>query len=174
MPAGLIAALVMLAPTPVSGETPAAKPAPETCENQQTSKGDIVICAERQQGYRLNPDIMEAKRELKSGRLKPPESYRQNDCSTVGPAGCLGTPTLDFIGMALTAVEMAQKAAKGENPAEVFVTDPHPDEYHLYLQAKRQREAREAKEKADALAAQVKADVAREKAEAKQNGSAAE
>jgi hypothetical protein len=32
----------------------------------------------------------------------------------------------------------------------MFVTDPHPDEYHLYLMAKARREAAEAEKAAEA------------------------
>ena len=54
-----------------------------------------------------------------------------------------------------TAATMVQKAVSGENVGEMFITDPQPDEYKLYLQAKREREAAEleAAEKAKAKAA---------------------
>jgi hypothetical protein len=61
-----------------------------------------------------------------------------------------------LIGAALTAVEMAQRAAKGQEVGSMFVTDPHPTEYQLYLMAKYRRE-QEDLEKA-ATAAKAKAD----------------
>jgi hypothetical protein len=47
----------------------------------------------------------------------------------------------------------------------MFVTDPHPDEYHLYLMAKARREAREAEE-----AAAMKAKAAKAKAATANDG----
>src|SRR5689334_9013658 len=93
------------APAPEkAAATPAAAAAP--CENRQQKEGDIIICAERSSGYRLNPDIMEAKREYKRQKLKRPENFVHNDCATVGPMGCRGGPTINLIGAALTAAEM--------------------------------------------------------------------
>jgi hypothetical protein len=51
---------------------------------------------------------------------------------------------------------MLQKAVSGENVGEMFVTDPQPDEYQLYLEAKHYRESREA-EQAAALKAKAAA-----------------
>jgi len=74
----------------------------------------------------------------------------QTPCS-VGPEPCQSAG-INLIGAALTAVTMAEKAAKGENVGDMFVTDPHPSEYQLYIMAKKRREAREAEEKAEARA----------------------
>src|SRR5581483_5386251 len=65
-------------------------PAPDPVCQSREQQGQIVICAPRPQGYRLNPDVMEAKREKRSGEgVKPPE-YRtkDNSCAVVGPMGC--------------------------------------------------------------------------------------
>ena len=67
---------------------------------------------------------------------------------------------INLIGMALTAAEMAERLAKGREIASMFETDPHPDEYHLYLMAKARREAEEAQKAADAKAAAAKAKAA--------------
>jgi len=131
----------------------AATPA-EPCQNRQERQGDIVICAERPNGYRLNPDLQEAKRELKRQRLRRPENFVHNDCATVGPMGCRGGPTINLIAAALTAAEMAKRIAEGKEIGSMFKTTPEPTEYQLYLEAKHRREAKEA---ADAAAAKAKA-----------------
>jgi hypothetical protein len=59
---------------------------------------------------------------------------------------------IDLVGAAITAVTMVERAAKGENVGEMFITDPHPSEYQLYQMAKKRREAQEAEEKAEAQA----------------------
>ena len=42
---------------------------------------------------------------------------------------------------AMMAGKIASRIAQGGNVGELFVTDPQPDEYQLYLEAKRRREA---------------------------------
>ena len=138
---------------PKTGTAAPAAPA-EPCQNRQEKQGDIIICAERQSGYRLNPDLQEAKRELKRQRLKRPESFVHNDCATVGPMGCRGGPTINLIGAAMTAAEMAKRVAEGKEIGSMFKTTPEPTEYQLYLEAKHRREAKEA---AAAAAAKPKA-----------------
>ena len=129
---------------------------------QASNERQIVICAQRPNGYRLNPDIMEAKRELKKGPPAPPLGrYSRPDCATVGPIPCTSAG-INLVGAALTAVMMAQRAVKGEDVGEMFVTDPHPDEYHLYLMAKARRE----QEQAEAAAKKARAE-AQAKARAK-------
>src|SRR4051812_16073344 len=103
MPAGLSVALALLAEAAAYG--PAAPPAPppkvapkpvaDDCAapSANTSQREIVICAQRPNGYRLDPDVMEARREAKSGlagRPRRPESMKDNPCATVGPMGCRG------------------------------------------------------------------------------------
>lgn len=133
---------------------PKAAPAPDpVCESRE-KQGQIVICAPRPQGYRLNPDVMEAKRAIRRGGLKPPE-YRTKDssCATVGPMGCFNAG-INLLAAAATAAEMAKRLAEGKEVGSLFVTDPHPDEYQLYRMAKGLREAREAEA---ATAAKLKA-----------------
>ena len=50
--------------TPPAADTAAAAAPAEPCQNRQEKQGDIIICAERPNGYRINPDLVEAKREL--------------------------------------------------------------------------------------------------------------
>lgn len=116
---------------------------------------EIVICAQRPNGYRLNPDVMEAKREKRKGEGGPPgrpeASLRVQTPCSVGPAPC-ESAGVNLIAAGITAVTMAERAAKGENVGDMFITDPHPSEYQLYLMAKKRREAREAQEKAQVRA----------------------
>lgn len=181
MPAGLPIALVMLAqaagappPDPsahrstygpeavVAPKPPAPQANPEqrdcTNKSKDPNSPEIVICAPRPQGYRLNPDVLEAKREMRSGG--PPKSQEQrmqqpNNCA-VGPAGCQYAG-INLLAAAVTAATMAGRLAKGQEIGSMFQTDPHPDEYHLYLAAKARREAKEAEAKAKAVAAAAKA-----------------
>ena len=143
-------------------------PAPDPVCQSREQQGQIVICAPRPQGYRLNPDVMEARREKRSGEgTKPPEyRTRDNSCATVGPMGCFNAG-INLLAAAATAAEMAKRIAEGKEIGSMFVTDPHPDEYQLYLMAKTRREAREAEEAAAATAKAVKAKAEQAKAEPK-------
>ena len=177
MPAGLPLAIALLAGMagtaaapdpgpPKPAENPAAAdpvqpasaadrcgPPPATIE-----PGEIFVCAPRPQGYRINPDVMEAKRAMRSRRAKPPETMRDNSCASVGPAGCMGAGAgIDLIGGAILAATMAARAARGENVGKMFVTDPQRSEYEYYVEAKRIREEKEAEA---ALAAKAKAKAA--------------
>ena len=77
--------------TPAERECATPKPDPNARE--------IVVCALRPQGYRLDPDVLEARREKRAnaaGRPRNPhESYADNSCATIGPMGCRGQPTID-------------------------------------------------------------------------------
>jgi hypothetical protein len=155
------AAEVPAAPQPEMAAAPAS--AVEPCRTDYPKEGEqeIVICVERQQGYRLDPDVMEAGRQAKRNKSKRPERFADRSCESVGGHGC-GTAGINLLAAALTAAEMAKRAATGGNVGEMFITDPQPDEYQLYLQAKRDREAKRA------------AEAARLKAEAEVRAKAAE
>lgn len=144
------------AAAPAASAAAQAAPAPaassEPCKNRQEKEGDIIICAERPNGYRLDPDVQEAKRELKRRKLKRPENFVHNDCATVGPMGCRGGPYINLLAAAATAAEMAKRVAEGKEIGSMFQTTPEPTEYELYKAAKAQREAKEAAAKAKAKA----------------------
>jgi hypothetical protein len=162
MPIGLVFAAALLgqaddgsravatpARTAPAAECSPAKPDPNSTQ--------VVICAVRPQGYRIDPDVLEARRQKKealAGRHRPPENYKDHNCQVVGPAPCMDAPTVNLLGAAATAAEMAERLAKGEEVGSMFVTDPQPTEYQLYQQAKKRREAKEA----EAAAAKAKAD----------------
>jgi hypothetical protein len=179
MPAGLPAALILLAQVtsaaaPVDAQPavygpaapamprPAAapvKPAEPCAAPAQTGKSqEIVICAEKPQGYRINPDVLKARREKRSaGRpTRPgPIAMKDNSCTVVGEAPCIGMFTgINLLAAAATLATMGDRLSKGEEIGSMFVTDPQPSEYQLYLEAKREREAKEA-EKAKAAAAKA-------------------
>lgn len=160
----LAQAVTFGAPGPQQGNAATKIPAPATpspttpdsCPPPSPDGRVIVVCTQRPQGYRLNPDVMEAKRELHSGgRAVRPGGKGIPDCAHVGPAPCVSAG-INLIAAGLTAAEMAARLAKGEEIGSMFVTDPHPNEYQLYLEAKHRREAEEA-EKAAAKKAKEKA-----------------
>ncbi len=165
MPLGVIAAAALI------GQSPGVPPSPDhpsakeqrniepacspTIPDPNTSQ--IVICAPKPQGYRIDPDVLEARREKKqalAGRPKPPENLKDHSCGVVGPAPCIDAPMVNLLGAVATAAEMAQRLARGEEVGSMFITDPQPTEYQLYLEAKKRREA---KEKAAIAAKAVKA-----------------
>ncbi len=144
-------------PAPPQPPKPRAKPAvPKTAEGCRTQPPsadatEIIVCAERPQGYRINPDVRTAKRQSRSSRpTRSTAHMRDSNCASVGPMGCTGGAGINLLGAAMTAVQMATKALRGENVGEMFVTDPQSSEYDLYLAAKRKREAEEAEAAAKA------------------------
>ena len=168
MPAGLPVAILLLAPAPAYGPTPPEPPRPAQtaassgerdcmAQNKDPNAQQIVICAPKPQGYRLPPDVVEARRMKKqgdAGRPKSPhETYADQSCATVGPMGCRGTPAINLIAVAAVAAKMADRLAKGQEVGSMFETTPASGEYALYREAKRKREEKEA----EAQAAKVKA-----------------
>jgi hypothetical protein len=159
MVAGLPAALLMLVDAPVQAQPAAAAAAavPDKCPAPPPGSDAIVICTERPKGYRLNPDVMEARREVHGGgRPTSPYPTPRPDCASVGPAPCVNAG-VNLIGAALTAAEKAKRVAEGKEVGSMFKTDPHPTEYQLYLMAKARREQREAEEVAAAKAKAARA-----------------
>ena len=154
-------------PAPATPGPRATSTAVPECPQQRSDSQTIVICTERPQGYRLNPDVMEAKRLKRSpgppvrpgGRIIP-------DCTNVGPQPCQ-TAGINLIGAALTAAEMAERLAKGQEVGSMFQTDPTMTEYQLYQVAKAKREAQEAQKAADEIrkAAEAKAKAAQKASE---------
>ena len=160
MPAGLSLAIALLlaAPAPAAAPqatSPAAKesngcgPQPRDIE-----PGEIFVCAPKPQGYRIDPDVLEANRAKRRGKLKRPERMADTSCASVGPFGCtgLGGGGINLLGAAMVLGSMATKAIQGENVGKMFITDHTPTEYELYQEAKREREAKEAEAAAKAKA----------------------
>jgi hypothetical protein len=161
MPAGLslaIALLVAAAPeagpaantaAPAAKETNGCGPTPPGIE-----PGEIFVCAPKPQGYRIDPDVLEANRAKHRGKLKRPDRMVDTSCNSVGPFGCSGqgVGSINLLGAAMVLGKMATKAIRGENVGEMFITDRESTEYELYRQAKREREAKEAEAAAKAKA----------------------
>src|SRR5512133_4277989 len=120
MPFGLPVAFALLAqaaaasPAPGSdaryGPVPAAAPPPKVSteptrecvnQNQNPNGNEIIVCAIKPEGYRLPPDIVEARRLKKQGITGPPhnphESYADRSCANVGPMGCRGTQAINLL-----------------------------------------------------------------------------
>jgi hypothetical protein len=144
---------------PVTAET-ADERSCDVARQQGTDARTITICAQRPQGYRLNPDVMAAKKLKRAGRNgapRPAENFKQDACATVGPMGCRGQGIIDIPTAVIAAAQMVAKAAKGEDVGKMFQTDKQYSEYELYLLAKAQREAREDEAVAAKARAKVKA-----------------
>ena len=171
MPAGLPTAILLFAQAANYGPAtlPAPKAAPvaaakaDECASQRPDPktNEIVICAVKPEGYRIDPDLMTARRQKKQGlgsRPKSPhETYADKSCATVGPMGCRGTPTINLLAAALVAGQMTNRLAKGQEVGSMFKTDPQLSEYELYQLAKMQREAKEADDAAKALSEAARA-----------------
>jgi len=149
-------------PTVPKPESATAKTVERECatDAKDTDSRVIVVCAPKPKGYRIDPDVLAARREkrqLMAGRPhNPHESFKDDKCKVVGPAPCMDAPMINLLAAAATAAEMAERLSKGQEIGSMFVTDPQPSEYQLYLEAKKQREAKEAQAatKAKAKAAQ--------------------
>jgi hypothetical protein len=176
MPIALPIAILLMAEAaygPAAAEPPTAPAgtAERDCmaENKDPNARQIVICAPKPQGYRLPPDVVEARRLKKQGDTvrpkNPHETYADHSCATVGPMGCRGTPTINMIAVAAVAAQIGARLAKGQEVGSIFETTPASGEYALYREAKRKREEKEAQ----AAAARVEA-----AAEASQPGKTAQ
>lgn len=169
MPAGFPTAILLFAqaanygPATPAPSTAQAAVKPDECADQRRNPqaNEIVICAIKPNGYRIDPDLMTAKRQKKQGLgsrpHNPHESYADKSCSTVGPMGCRGAPTINLLAAAMVAGQMANRLAKGQEVGSMFKTDPQMSEYELYQQAKREREAKETDAAAKALSDAAKA-----------------
>jgi len=146
MPAALPVAFLLLADGAAYGPAApvqpkvAAKSADDGCATATPAANtrDIVICAQRPNGYRLNPDVMEARkerREADAGRLKTPSEKAQVSGGCVGPNSCVPTGP-NLLAAAIGAATMAKRLAEGKEIGSMFKTRPDPSEYQLYLEAK--------------------------------------
>jgi hypothetical protein len=145
---------------PKAASAEPAKTAERECvtEPKGQDSREIEVCAPKPQGYRIDPDVLAARRmkkQMMAGRPhNPHESFKDDKCKVVGPAPCMDAPMINLLAAAATAAEMAERLSKGQEIGSMFVTDPQPSEYQLYQEAKKEREAKEA-----ATAAKAKAKV---------------
>lgn len=165
MPVAASAALMLLAQAaaqpastrpPVNAPVPRPSDTPDRCSPQSSDSNIIVICSERQEGYRINPDVMEAHKEARSPGTPVRPGGKPIPHCTVGPQPCM-YGGVNLLGVALTAAEMAKRVASGQEIGSMFQTDPTPSEYELYKMAKQRREAEEAQQAAEAAAKKAKA-----------------
>lgn len=159
MPSGLPATLLLLAqatspasaPAGPAAATPANKPCQSTSPTAHTD--EIVVCVERMEGYRIDPDLMTAKRAVREQGNRPKLRERLKGapglCENIG--GCRGMEGVNLVSVGVAAARLAVRAAQGESVRDMFVTDPQLSEYELYQQAKRQREEREERERVEAF-----------------------
>ena len=174
MAAGLPLTLALLAPAAAYGPAvpaapkPAPSPAPQReCAPQSSDPkaNEIVVCAIKPEGYRLPPDIVEARKLKQEGIAgaprNPHETFADHSCANVGPMGCRGTPAINLLAVALTAAEISKRLAKGEEIGSIFETTPTPTDYQYYQEAKRRREEKEAEAAAKATKAKAQSEAAR-------------
>jgi hypothetical protein len=160
MHVGLSIAIALLVGAAPDSAPAATTPAPAKGDNgcgptpRDIEPGEIFVCAPKPQGYRIDPDVLEANRAKRRGKLKRPERMADTSCASVGPFGCtgLGGGGINLLGAAMVLGSMATKAIQGENVGKMFITDHTPTEYELYQEAKREREAKEAEAAAKAKA----------------------
>jgi hypothetical protein len=142
MLAALSAPLLMLAQT--AAEAAPRPKAGADCPAPDPKSSAIVICAERPQGYRINPDVMEARKQARNaGRPRSNSPAPRPDCATVGPAPCTNAG-INLLAAIPLAVSMAKRVSEGKDVGSMFKTDPQPSEYQRYLIAKARREEKEA------------------------------
>lgn len=134
-----------------------AQPAKDCATPPTTNPNEIVVCAVKPDGYRISPDLMEARRLKKQGNAGPPknphETFADHSCATIGPMSCRGQPTVNLIAVAAVAAQIGQRLSNGQEIGGMFETTPTSSEYQLFQEAKKRREAKEEA----AAAAKVKA-----------------
>lgn len=136
-----------------------AKPAEKGCSPSapDPNSREIVVCALKPQGYRIDPDVLSAKKAKKraeAGRPTSPQMPKDRSCAVVGPAGCVfDPPGINLLAAAATLGEISDRLSKGQEIGSIFVTEPQMTEYQYYQAAKKEREAKEAAAKAKKAAA---------------------
>lgn len=103
------------------------------------SPGEIVVCGESQEKYRIDRDVLQVIREqeLAANPPRPPVQVADGDPCKVGPNGCPGEGALPLLAIAMKAAQLAVQVAKGEDWREPLRT--RPDEYEQYLKSKAKR-----------------------------------
>lgn len=138
-------------PTALAVSQVPTEPSDATCPPHDAR--NIVVCGQRGQPYRLDPSVMEAGREAESNSRSATSATpsAQAACSA-SPMGCTkDLSNLDLANVGIVLGTTVVRVIKGDDWTKVF-RPGGPDEYQLYQQAKRRREA-EAEQRA---AAEVK------------------
>ena len=122
---------------------------------------NILVCGKRGQEYRVDPDVMQANREVQTNERSatsatPPAQAVCSRQPVRPPPGCgEGLGSLDLVNVAIVVGTTAVRAAKGEDWKGIF-RPGGADEYQLYQQAKRERDARDAERAAAAVRAKAR------------------
>ena len=106
--AGLLPILILAAaPATVAEEQPRPAGTVEACRTPYPKEGEdeVVICVERPEGYRLDPDLRKAEKQARQNKLKPPERFVDESCASVGPMGCRGGVGFNVVGAALQGIQ---------------------------------------------------------------------
>lgn len=123
-----------------------SQPSDAACQSPDPT--NIMVCGRRPQPYRPDPSVVEA------GRGAERNSRSAISATPVAQAACIASKagctkdlsSLDIANVAFLVGRAAVKAARGDDWTRAFRTGG-PDQYQLYQQAKRRREA-EAQERA--------------------------
>lgn len=158
----------------LKSKTEAAEVDKQCADARQTieDKTTILVCGQSSEQYRLDPDILQAEEARKAARRGAAPSQPMPGampdtgiCERSG--GCRALEAINWVGVAMVAAQMIDKAVKGENVGKTFVTTPQTSEYDYYKQAKAYRAAKEEEEDADAAAKRARdAKAAKEQAAA--------
>ncbi len=156
--------------TPANDQMSATRMHMETagpCARQDARS--ITVCAQRRQGYRLDPSVIEGSRQFEQNNRSATSSTptAQAVCSSQTMGCGKGLESLDLANVALVIGTAVLKAAKGEK-WERAMQPGATDEYQLYRQAKRRREALEDQQAAAAVRTRAK-QAERKSASAKSN-----
>ncbi|HEY1213608.1 MAG TPA: hypothetical protein VGE93_08250 [Bryobacteraceae bacterium] len=122
----------------------ATQPVESACPERNPR--DIVVCGQRGQAYRVDPNVMDASRHVQANERSATSAVpaAQALCARppVGPPPPCGQGlgSLDLANVAIVVGTTAVRAAKGEDWKSIF-RPSGPDEYQLYKEAKRRREA---------------------------------
>jgi hypothetical protein len=146
---GAPAATTNSPPTPMASQAP-SRSSDAACPSQDPR--NIMVCGQRRQPYRLDPSVMEAGRKAESNSRSATSAMpsAQAACSA-SPMGCTkDLSSLDLANVAVVVGTTAIRAARGDDWTKAFRTGG-PDQYQLYRQAKRRRDA-EAEQQAAAEA----------------------
>ncbi|RST30097.1 hypothetical protein HMF7854_04100 [Sphingomonas ginkgonis] len=112
----------------------------DPCQARTPEPGVILVCG-RPDTYRIDPDLLLAKRLVHNQvqQPRPPERLEDRSCQVVGTMGCINTPTINVFQAVMTAATMVKTAATGGNVGKMFVTGHELSEYELYKRARERR-----------------------------------
>jgi hypothetical protein len=115
-------------PLVLSGLAPSAAP----CTSNDAD--EVLVCAQRNQRYRIDPLVLEASRARNAEPPKPPATAEASPTmGCIGPSACKGDQ-IPLVRMGLVALKAAALALDGQDWRNALRT--REDEYRLYEAAK--------------------------------------